>query len=122
MGCVFHVIAGIAGVSANIGGATVSYEDGWVSALISSARPAAPLRVPASAIASGVRYEYPTHPMALFPDPLGASARRTWLTVEAMSFRYGAVPIATERRYWLSFAKSFHSSYIRCWFASVSRL
>src|SRR2546423_14642118 len=114
MGCVFHVIAGIAGVSANIGGATVSYEDGWVSALISSARPAAPLGVPASAIASGVRYEYPTHPMALFPDPLGASARRTWLTAEAMSFRNGAAPLATDRRSWVACAKRLRPAYHRC--------
>ena len=53
----FHVIAGTVGASANIGCATVSYCDGCVSALMSSARPTAPLRVPASVIASGVRYE-----------------------------------------------------------------
>src|SRR5712692_5075099 len=57
IGCVFQVIAGTAGALANTGGATLSYCDGCVNALLSSARPIAPLRVPASVIASGVRYE-----------------------------------------------------------------
>ena len=43
--------------------------------------------VTASVIASGVRYEYPIHPIAWFPAALGVRARRTWLTLDAMSLR-----------------------------------
>src|SRR6266498_2937559 len=109
MGWVFHGIGGTFTVDAKIGGVTESYDDGCVSARSSSARLAAPLRVPASVAESGVRYEYPTQPALELPALESATAVRTWRTVAAMSLRYGAEPTTDWRAYCASFAKSLHS-------------
>jgi len=71
----------VAGV-ANTGGSTLSYSDGCVSARVSSARLASPERKPYGSGGlheelvrqSGVRYEYPTQPIPLFPAALITSA------------------------------------------------
>ncbi len=55
VGCAFHGIEGTLAVPAKTAGVMVSYCDGCVSAFTSSARDAAPVRVPASAMVSGVR-------------------------------------------------------------------
>jgi len=109
VGCAFHGIGGTFVVLAKTGGVTGSYADTCVSARSSSARLAAPVRVPASVMASGVRYEYPTQPAPKLPAVEGASAVRTCRTVAAMSFRYGADPTTDWRAYCWSFAKSLHS-------------
>src|SRR5437762_1158792 len=88
VGALHHGMSGTAARLANTGGSTVSYSDGCVRARVSSARLASPERKPYGSGGlheelvrqSGVRYEYPTQPMPLFPAALGANALRTWAT------------------------------------------
>jgi len=76
-GVSFHGIAGAATGLAKIAGVTGSSALGWVSAVMSSARADAPVRVPAFVAASGVRYEYPFHPADGAPTVLFATAVRS---------------------------------------------
>src|SRR4051812_47760383 len=93
VGEVFHGIGGTAAGCPNT-------PAGCASAATSAPRDAAPLRVPASVAASGVRYEYPAQPAPSVPDVLGATAMRAWVALEAISLRYRPVPITAKRPYW----------------------
>src|SRR5438034_5619952 len=95
VGALFHGMSGTVAPVANTGGSTLSYSDGCVSARVSSARLASPKRKPYGSGGlheelvrqSGVRYEYPTQPIPLFPAALGASALRTWTTDPSTELR-----------------------------------